>query len=96
MRDRSCDDPSGPADADGERRRLVQRTGGNPIVILDLLRASLRIQLAFKDDYERCAVICVCVGGWVWVWVWGVCGCCEPVCRGDCVVFNIQFVRNDT
>ena len=70
MRDRSSDDPSGPADADGERRRLVQRTGGNPIVILDLLRASLRIQLAFKDDYERCAVIC-CGCGWVCV---GVCG----------------------
>ena len=43
---------SSTARDDIERARILRRSGGNPLVILDMLRANLRIQLAFKDDYE--------------------------------------------
>lgn len=36
-----------------EKKALLEECNGDILVVLDHLRANLRIQLAFKEDYER-------------------------------------------
>ena len=35
-----------------QKREILNQCGGDALVLLDLLRANIRIQLAFKEDYE--------------------------------------------
>ena len=53
LRERSGDDPVQEADYEQERTDLLRAANHDPLIILDNLRANLRIQLAFKEDYEH-------------------------------------------
>ncbi len=49
MKDRSTEAADAVVDVDKERLELKKK---NPLVVLDMLRASLRVLLGFKDDFE--------------------------------------------
>ncbi|KAG9389490.1 Chromosome partition protein Smc [Carpediemonas membranifera] len=50
MRDRSTDNPDTTTDIEKDRLELRQKS---PLVVLDMLRASLRVLLIFKEDFEN-------------------------------------------